>query len=81
MIFALNPIHRMSQTILIQQNIFVFTMALPQQHFYSNLFLFYAHYYHIPKKKYIFDFNPTSPLLVTPVSSFILPATNLFELL
>ena len=81
MIFALNPIHRMSQTILIQQNIFVFTMALSQQHFYSNPFLFYAHYYHIPKKN-IFDFNPTSPLLVTPpVSSFILPGTNLFELL
>ena len=45
-----------------------------------TLVFFYAHYYHLPKKEYIFGFNQTNSLIVIlAVSSFILQTTDLFE--
>ena len=79
MMFTLDSTYRMSQTFIIQQNIFSFTTTVLTA-FLFTLLLFYAHYYHPPKKEYIFGFNPTNYLLEIPaVLSFILSTINLFE--
>ena len=79
MIFTLNAIHQMSQTFLIQQNIFVLTVS------YFSTFSFSLCFFILTilstKNEYIFGFNSTNSLIVPlPVSSLILPTTNLFEL-
>ena len=53
---------------------------LLQTCFYSHPLLFYAHYYHLQKNKYIFGFSPINSLIATPaVSSFILATTIFFK--
>ena len=78
LIFTLNPIHQMSQTFLIQQNIFIFIMT---HNILFMLFAFLCSLLSCTKYEYIFGFNPrNSSIATTAVSSFILPTTNLFEL-
>ena len=80
MMFTLDSTYRMSQTFIIQQNIFSFTTTFCFNSIFAQTLLFYAHYYHPPKKEYIFGFNPTNYLLEIPaVLSFILSTINLFE--
>ena len=81
MIFTLNPVHRMPQKFLTQQNIFIFVMNYCR----SNIFIdsFYSLCALLPSTKYeyIFGFILTKLLNTGPaVSSFILPITNLFKL-
>ena len=74
----------MPETFIIQQKcICVHHGLLLQQHFYSHPLLLYAHYLTMLTfvlNKYIFGFNPANSLIATtPVLSFILPTTYLFE--
>ena len=80
-IFTLDFIHQISQAFIIQQNIFILIMTCWRSNILIyTLVFFYAHYYHLPKKEYIFGFNQTNSLIVIlAVSSFILQTTDLFE--
>ena len=76
MIFTLNPIHRMSQTLFIQQNIIIFIIAT------TFLFTPFVFLWSLlsTKNQYIFGFNLRNSSMATPpVLSFIFPMTNLFE--
>ena len=72
MIFTLDSIFRMSQTLIIQKIIFVFIMT----HCYNNIFIHTLCFFKLTtftyQKQYIFGFNPT-------VSSLILQITFFFE--
>ena len=79
MAVILDSIYEMSQIVIFQQNIYVFTMTLfLQQHFYSHHLLFYAHYYHLLRMN-IFVFSLTNvSIAAAAASSFILSTINLF---
>ena len=51
MTFVLSPIHQMSQTFLIQQNIFIFILTYCRNNIFVYLCLRYCHHYYLPNMR------------------------------
>ena len=51
MTFVLSPIHQMSQTFLIQQNIFIFILTYCRNNIFVYLCLPYCHHYYLPNMR------------------------------
>ena len=79
MIFILNPILRISQAFLIQQNIFIFVMIYCR----NNIFIHTLCYFMLAIVTCTKEIHPWLPsnnssIATPPVSSFILLTTNFF---
>ena len=74
MLFSLNSFYFMSNNFFIQQNIFKFIKFSCNIYSFCCIMFFTINFF----IEYIFDFNPTNSVIITPPnSSFILPITFL----